>query len=355
MPALSTKEILRMGLSAIKNTEDKSENAMIYDVVSAQALMVGNEDIKLESYIKKFDVNNLSGEELSRYVFQYTGLRRVEETPAQAMLSINADPYTFVKKDTEVTNGEDVFTTIKDVTADENGQAEVVAVAVEPGNHGNFPRDTINRLVSQVDGVHHVTNPQNVYSGTERESDDALRFRFWIAMQNPPRSGNPAHYAYWARVYGRVGYVYPQRAYRGAQSMRVVIADIRGLPADDLLVEQTDEYIRSEMPFGVEDLLVESAAPYAVNVNIKVHLQGGYNLPAVRDLTESVLRRYFTHQDINPYDKLNKIDHYAMACIVGAVPGIRGITDLTANGTKEAIMLKPDQIATLGELTMELV
>ena len=342
-----------MGLSAIKNTEDKSENAMIYDVVSAQALMVGNEDIKLENYIKKFDVNNLSGEELTKYVFQFTGLPRVEDRPAQGTIAINADPYTPIKKGTELTNGEEIFITIADVTADENGQAEVIAVSDEAGNHGNFPQGTINQLLENVPGVHSVTNPETIYAGTDREDDNALRYRFWSHLQNPPRSGNPAHYAYWSRVSGLVGYVYAQRAFRGAQSMRVVIADLKGVPADDVLVEQTEAYIRSEMPFGVEDLLVESIAPYPINVTIQVYLEKGYNLPAVRDATESVLKRYFSFQDINPYDKLGKIDHYAMACVVGAVPGIRGIMNLTANGTKETIVLAPDQMAVLGTLTME--
>lgn len=69
--------------------------------------------------------------------------------------------------------------------------------------------------------------------------------------------------------------------FNGPLTMKVVIIDSSKQPASIELVQAVTEHIESEMPFGVEELVVLSATGLPLDISATLTLSSGYIEAAV--------------------------------------------------------------------------
>jgi uncharacterized phage protein gp47/JayE len=145
--------------------------------------------------------------------------------------------------------------------------------ALDPGSGGNrSPGDTLG-LTGTILGINSVVTVLGIDGGTDTETDDELRARILLRIQQPPMGGDATDYEQWALAVPGVtrAWPFPQEMGIGTMTLRFMMDDLRaangGFPMPDD-VDDVAAYINTVRPVTVKDMFVESPIPYPVNVHI---------------------------------------------------------------------------------------
>ena len=240
------------------------------------------------------------------------------------------------------------FLTTEEVTIGETGTAEVGVIAAEIGLEGNVPAGSIAIMADPMTGITAVTNPERITGGTLEEDDESLRERILEAERAGEASfvGCDADYIRWAKEVPGVGeaFVIPQWNPDVKNSVKLVVLDANGEPANELILEEVFNYIISpgdrinrKAPIGA---ILTVAAPTMVPItySLKATLRAGYDAASVRVAIESDIWNYYVQAKEDNLVKYNEIH-----AIITHSPGIFDFTDLTMNGKTDNIVLRLDE------------
>ncbi|MFY0742163.1 baseplate J/gp47 family protein [Solibacillus silvestris] len=342
--------VLEIHNRMLKNTGDsfdKSNGSFIYDVTKAAGLEFEKTQNEIAAVEEKLDVENLKDDELARFVYQRTGVKRKLATKAVTTVVISGSEGSTVSQgdlvSTELLN----FVVLENATIPQSGQITVFVACELYGAIGNVPANTITRFPVTINGLINVYNPEPITNGYEAESDADLRKRYYNKLQRPGKAGNKYHYEEWANEVVGVGGVRVIPKFNGPLTMKVVIIDSNKQPASAELIESVEGHIRNEMPFGVEELLVVSASPVVINQSVKLIKSG----TSTNEIVESNIKRSIT-------DYLKSIafesDYVSYAKIGGLIiesDGVIDYSDLTVNGGTSNIPIGIDEVTVLGMIT----
>src|SRR5690606_17281389 len=146
-------------------TIDKSQNSLVHDALSPAAIELANFYLLLEEVASKLDIENLEGEELERFVYQRTGIRRKPATKATTIVIISGQEGAKVSKG-DLVGAENIkFVIQEDKTIGETGQITVLVECELPGSIGNVPAGAIKYFPVSIPGVVDVYNPEAVTNG----------------------------------------------------------------------------------------------------------------------------------------------------------------------------------------------
>ena len=348
----SLDEVRNLGLDAVDNTLDKSENAMVYDAVASGSVMV----YELLSFAKdafdKMDIENNYGDDLNRYVYLRTGITRRAGTYAKGKLLFKGTPGTLVPQNYIVKNEDETvsFRTLYADVIDDTGSVLIDAVSVITGYQGYLDSDTLTVLSERISGITSVTNPEAVEDGTDPETDVQLRTRYYLFFRDRATSNNPAHYRQWAMEVDGVGQVRVIRAFNGPLSVKVIVLDNLYQSADEELINSVDAHIRTKQSFDVEELLVVGATPVEINVQAELLLTSGYTDEEVKSAIAENLRSWLsTYTD--PLWTRESVSYYDIIAIVKQTQGVIDIVDLTVNGGTANVPIGIEQVAEVGAVT----
>lgn len=281
-------------------------------------------------------------------------LTRRPGTPAYGTLTISGlvgttIPEGFVFAVPAVGNSPAVeFLTEEEVTIDESGTVEVGVVAAEIGLTGNVPEGAVAIMAEPMTGITAVTNTERITGGTVEEDDDSLRERILEAERAGEASfvGCDADYIRWAKEVPGVGeaFVIPQWNPEVKNSVKLVVLDANGEPANERILEEVFNYIISpddrinrKAPIGAI-LTVSAPTMVPITYALKATLRAGYDAASVRVAIESDIWNYYVQAKEDNLVKYNEIH-----AIITRSPGIFDFTDLTLNGKTENIVLKQDE------------
>jgi uncharacterized phage protein gp47/JayE len=145
--------------------------------------------------------------------------------------------------------------------------------ALDPGTIGNLDTGETMGFVNIPTGVDGNAVVESIDGGTDEETDDELRARILLRIQQPPMGGDAKDYVQWAvSVPGCTrAWCYPNEMGIGTVTVRVMFDDLRadnnGLPiVDDLATVQA--YIDSVRPVAIKDRWVTAPIPYWVDHTI---------------------------------------------------------------------------------------
>lgn len=158
----------------------------------------------------------------------------------------------------------------KEIGAD--GAVLVPVSAVEPGITSNVPANTVVLMAKPDKNVTRVTNPESIRGGTEVESDDDYYDRIAAEYANSlTYLGNDSDYIRWARESG-AGDCIVIPAAEGPGTVKLVLVDENGQPANDKLVQDVYNYIVSPedrsarlLPTACAKLICESVTTVKVD------------------------------------------------------------------------------------------
>lgn len=331
----------------LKNTGDsfdKSNGSFIYDVTKAAGLEFEKTQNEIAAVEEKLDIENLKDDELARFVYQRTGIKRKLATKAVTTVVISGSEGSTVSQGNLVSTELLNFVVLENATIPQSGQITVFVACELYGAVGNVPANTITRFPVTINGLINVYNPDPVTNGYDAELDADLRQRYYDKLQRPGKAGNVYHYEEWANEVVGVGGVRVIPRFNGPLTMKVVIIDSNKQPASAELIQSVEGHIKNEMPFGVEELSILSASAVDINISVKIIKSSSYTNETIESNIKKSITEYLKSIAF-------EIDYVSYAKIGGLIiesDGVLDYTDLIVNGGSSNIPIGNEDIAVLG-------
>lgn len=335
----------------ISDEYEKTPGYLIYDVTEAVGQEMDTADEVIAEIGQKLDADNLSGQELERFVRQRKGIERKAATFATGSVTVTGNGTVTAGDLFETENGVQ-FEALEDVTITESGSVPIVAKL--SGNSGIVGAGTITQMPVTIPGIATCTNPAPTSDGYDAESDDSLRERYYAALRTPTSSGNAAAYKNWALEVSGVGdaQVYPLGS--GDGTVDVVIINDQSKPASTALVAEVQNYIdpKSEgkgigtAPIGAK-CYVSSATATNINIAGKVTLQSGAGQSETETAIKKAMEAYLAEIAFTGATA-------SYAHISNRITGTAGVIDvenLKVNDGTANIVVQARCVAVLGTVT----
>ncbi|WP_431811568.1 baseplate J/gp47 family protein [Lysinibacillus sp. FW12] len=328
----------------ISNEYDKSKGNFVYDVTKPVAVEFAEQQKKIATVQEKLDIEKLTGDELTRTVYQRTGISRKPATQATTTVIVSGTAGTAVKVGELVGTDTLLYTVIEEAVLNESGFAHVRVQCNEFGQIGNVPANTIVNFPASINGLVNVYNPDPVVDGYDEETDNDLRERYYDKLQRPGKAGNKYHYREWALEVTGVGdaKVFPR--YNGPLSMKVVVIDANKLPATSELIEAVREHIEVEMPFGVDDLNVIPAEALLINLSVVLTLMPGYT----EEVVKTNIKKNITKHLKEIAFKTSFVSYAKIGALIIESEGVLDYQDLLINGSTANVVIPDDGVPIMG-------
>nr|WP_246543123.1 baseplate J/gp47 family protein [Fusibacter paucivorans] len=215
---------------------------------------------------------------------------------------------------------------------------------------GIEPNSNLGKLipVGYIKGLTSAKLTEVLIPGTEIETVASVKQQLLKRMQNPPTSGNKAHYFNWAMAVDGVGYAEVEPLFNGAGTVKVTIVNAEKQPAEAALVEAVAAYIESVRPIGAA-VTVTSAARVDINVSATVTLAEGYMLNDVQTAFFESLDAYLKAIALME----TYVGYAKIGAILLSVKGVLDYTDLTINGEVVNIGIPSGYVPVLSTAILE--
>lgn len=326
---------------------DKSNGSWTFDIEKSVAIELNKHSTKTDEIIDKINVENLEGDELTRFVFQRTGIKRNLATYASGEVIITVTGATRVNKG-DLVAAEDVFFEVMEtVNFNSAGQYYVFVKCTQSGSIGNVPVKAINTFPTTLANISNVINEKAFDNGYPEEADKSLRQRYYDKLQRPGKAGNKYHYKEWAQSVSGVGKVKVFPRWNGALTVKVAILDVNNDLATSSLIESVFNHIEKERPFGA-DVTVVTGEKLIINVSSNFILESGYTFEQVKPLIIDKLASYF--KSIAFEEGLAYISYAQIGRELLDVEGIQDYSNLLLNNSTGNLSITDTQVPFVGDV-----
>ena len=342
-------------LNNVNNRYQKTEGFPVWDILKAMAFGLYKLWLKVFDIEAKQNVDNLTGEELERFVYQRKGLSRKAATYAVGTITVTGEGV-ITEGSIFSTVGGIEFEAIEDVTV--NGEAIVNVVCTVAGAIGNLPAMSICEMPVTVQGIVSSCNLEPTVDGYDAETDGSLRERYYEVLREPVTSGNIYHYKKWAKEVSGVGDVKVFPLWQGDNTVQVVIIDDNSLVPEQELVDRVQAYIdpnkegigAGEAPVGAY-CTVTAAEALNININVNLIITNTAELETVeRDIKANITNYLASIAFVNDYVSIAKIGD-----LILQVDGVEDYDTLTANGIANRIAIPEKSVAVLGAVVINVL
>jgi hypothetical protein len=247
-------------------------------------------------------------------------------------------------------NGVATFETIEAYQVKKGAiDATIEVYCTQSGTVGNFPRNTINRILNSMSNIKSVINEEDFLTGSEEESMDDLKKRFRAYVETRSRATCTA-LDYGARTVEDIAGVY---VYEQVGLVTLYCHDNNGNLSDELKekVELAEEEYR---PAGIK-LVVEPVTRLALDLIIGVSMDSQY----ISDTMNARIKLAVT----NLLNQKQVGNNYVEAEIVQLIMNLDDsiVTDVRPNVTTSAgtysegeLLVAPNQLIRAGDIQINL-
>ncbi|MGE6513380.1 baseplate J/gp47 family protein [Lysinibacillus sphaericus] len=341
-----TAEIIHQNM--LNNTSDnfdKSNGSWTYDIEKSVAIELSKHETKTDNIVDKMNIENLTGEELTRFIFQRTGIKRNLATFANGKVLITVTATTSINVGDLVAADDIFYQFIKAETFSTAGKYYVNVRCVQAGSVGNVPSSAINSFPTTLSNISTVINEVAFDNGYPEETDSSLRQRYYDKLQRPGKAGNKYHYREWAQSVSGVGKVKVFPRWNGALTVKVAVLDVNNGLATPSLIDSVLAHIESERPFGA-NVTVVTGEELVINISSTFVLNNGYRFEQVKPFISDRLASYF--RSIAFEDGLAYISYAQIGRELLDVEGIEDYSNLLLNGSTGNLSIGDTQVPIVG-------
>lgn len=343
---MTVKEIQEEMLKNISDDFDKYEGGFTYEIVKSTAIQFEKHEQKNADVLEKMNIENLTGDELKRFVYQRTGLIRRAATFASTLVTITGAPLSKLSVGDLVAADGIFYVVTESMALDAKGFASVPIRCQSAGIIGNVPANTIVSFPVTLSGITSVTNPTALTNGYEEESDASLIERYYEKLQKPGKAGNAFHYLEWARSVAGVGKVKVFPLWNGALTVKVSILDTNTGIATQGLIDSVADYIETQRPFGAI-VTISTGTEKPVNISVNISVEENYTVDDVAPLLSKKVSDYL--------QSLSYVSDYISFAQIGreilSIPEILDYQNLLLNGDTVNVPLESESVPVLGEVS----
>lgn len=235
----------------------------------------------------------------------------------------------------------------------EDGTVLVSVSAVESGVGSNVPANTVTLMAKPDKNITEITNPEPIRGGTERESNDDYYDRIAAEYANSLTFlGNDSDYIRWAKEAGAGDCIVIPTA-EGPGTVKLVLIDGNGQPANEMLVQDVYNYIVSPedrskrlLPTACSKLVCGPATTVKVDYVITgiVHNETTAIEQIKEDFAAAVKAAYASakQQNILRYNDVRPI--------ISDIAGVTDFDEFLMNGEMKNIRLSREEYPETGTL-----
>ncbi len=319
--------------------------SVMHDILAAAAIEFEAAYNTVDRQTGKNLISEASGDDLDRLLAQM-GYSRKAATYAEGSVTITGSDGAEVSAGTYVARGKTLYEIAESKTVS-GGSVTVAVRAKYPGKDGNAPAGTVNYFPIMPQNLLSVTNDSAISGGTDDETDDELRERYYYFLEHPVTSGNVYEYEQWAREVDGVGLAKCYGIWDGPGTVKVVIATADMEPAEESLVNAVAAHIEEQRLIGPE-VTVVSAESVTVNVTATLMIDGAYSLAAAKQEFLEQLGTYLKTVGFSggviPYTKIG--------ALLQELPGVEYYTGYKLNNGTNNISIDEGQLAVIGTVNI---
>lgn len=361
------EQLLQDMLNNIFDEYEKSPGFLTYGLTKTNAIELAVLHQSVQQLIDKTNIDNLSGEELKRYVLQRRGIEAKEATNAKVILQLTGTG-TIHQGNLLSTPNNVQFESLEETTITDTGT--ILAQCTQSGTVGMVGANSITQFPVTLQGFTAVTNPSASYDGFEEESDESIRERYYDDLQRPPTSNNIYHFQKWAKEITGIGDAKVIPTWNGNNTVKVLVIDSNKVPASTELVDTVQEYIDPKGDFDTDTqewskwgkgygesalgsyCTVVSATAKNINIAGNVVIEGVYTIENISQNVTDKLTEYFksiAFSDLVTYVSYNKI----ISLILDS-EGILDASNITMNNDTINIPIGNEEVAVLGSVVISI-
>lgn len=232
----------------------------------------------------------------------------------------------------------------------ESGSVTVEVTAVEAGRESNTKKNTVVFALTSIKGLSTVNNPDDITGGTDVESDEDLLER--IEEENfrdgATFIGNDSDYIRWAKEVVGVGDCIVVPTWNGPGTVKLIIVDSNGEPANARLIEAVYDHIVSPhdrslrlLPTACAELTVEAATTKKISYTCTgLVYDDTTDIPTIVSQFKDLVMKEYSEAKVEGILVYNQVRP-----LITDIPGVSDFDTFLMNGAEENIPLSNDEYA----------
>ena len=335
-------------LNNIQTDIDKREGSFTQNLISPLSQELAKFYIEQEDLVNMAFVRNGFFNYLDDKCWEY-GIDRKIGTSAVGEVTFEGADGTSISNGTVIYHNDLYYVVLNDADIS-NGKADLIVEAYEMGKKYNVIRNTEFALKENIQGVTRVYAKEDFKGGTDTETDEELRDRYFDTIKKSYTSGNVAHYEAWTTEVSGVGLckVYPLK--NGNGTVEVVITDSNMLGASSELIESVKANIEEKRPIGAS-VSVVSATEKAINIKANITLANGYSVEEVKSEFTEKATEYLKEISF----KTSYISNARLGNLLLDTTGVFDYTEFKINNLSTNIALSDIEVPKLGTIEFEVM
>ncbi|GIQ63647.1 phage tail protein [Paenibacillus cisolokensis] len=348
--------ILQRMLDRVSDDIDKRPGSVIYDALAPAAAELAQMYIELDINYNLSFADTASGEHLSRRTAEF-GVNREPATKARRKgLFYGANDVPI-----DVPIGSRY--SIEDVNYVAIGKIAAGVYELECEQAGTIGNQLFGPLlpIDYISGLALAELADIIVPGEDEESDDALRERYYKAVNEPAFGGNVADYKQRLNAINGVGGVKVFPVWNGGGTVKcTIVASDWGVPSAQLVdqVQTTvDPTVNSGQGLGTAPIghrvTIAGVQGVTINVATTVTLSTGVTPGQVQGPIEDVISAYLLGLRQDWANQTQLVIRVALIeAAILTVPGVIDVTGTTFNGSAGNLTLGEEEIPLMGTVVV---
>ena len=322
-------------LDNIESDIDKREGSVTSNLISPLAEEVAKSYLAISEILGVGFIEDTFNDYLEKRTGEF-GIYRKAGVNATGVITVEGVQGVVIPVGTLVKINDLEFKILDEVEINKNGYLELIVIATNIGYKYNLEEGTALEFVENIRGVTSIKVKEDFINGADVESDDELRDRFRVFINNPRTSGNIYHYQEWALECEGIGKAKVYPLWNGNGTVKVMVTGNNNRPVGQDLLEQCKAYIETQRPIGAT-VTVTTPTILNIDVTVKFNLNSNYTLTEVTQKIKALLKDYI--ESCEKEIVFTKIFGY-----VANLGGVDDITEFKLNNAMANISVAEDKI-----------
>lgn len=350
----SKETVINRLLSNIDDSYDKSKGTVFYDAEMPVAIELETAYKTIEELPDQAMPDTATGKDLDRVVKPFVTRKIAQKSSGNVTLT--GIPGTNINKGDLVASDTVNFYFYENSIMPSSGTIDVKVICVSYGTVGNIIAGAIKFFPKTLKGLQTVTNKEAFTNGYDEETDDELRERYYLKVQNIVNSSNKNAYRNWALEVTGVGDSKVIPIWNGPGTVKVIIIDSNKIGADETLVNSVQDYIDPNKngdgsgvaPCGGGICTVVSATEKTISISLNIIT--ALDSSVAQSNIETIIKGYLT--DIAFSKEQNYISYAKVGSLILSIDGINDYSNLLINSGTANISIGDEEVAVLGGVTI---
>lgn len=370
----SFENLIESALEKVPDDIDKRQGSIIYDALAPACYQLAEMYMNLKEVLLNSFITTSFGEYLDNKVMEQ-GLTRYQATYSKKKgefiaLDNTAALIQIGSRFTTINEDKTLNYKVIDTFKNEKGVIVAGSYILQCETIGTVGNEYIGDLlpISHIGNLKSCKITSLIEAARDEETDEELKNRFLLEVNQRPFGGNVAQYDKEIRSISGVGEVQIYPTWNGGGTVKCSVVDTEFNPISNELIKKLKQIIDPSegKGLGLSPIghIVTISTPDIVTINIeaKIHLLTGYVIDQIKDTIKNSINDYLKilkrnwgiPDDMNKYQLSIYISQITMAIL--KVPGVANVTDIKINGKSTDLNLTQNgtiqQIPKLGEVKL---